>query len=160
MKILLWERMLEADLGQRYFSQLARNYRQHDLSLKIIIAVCSSAAVASWNFWEEPALQWIWQFLTCLTTILAITSPILNLSDKYQKSFNISVQLIDILSQYETLWAKSKDMDTESLNEQMQVINQASLKISADAFNLNVNNKKMVSNIQKTITKARGLNNE
>ena len=160
MKTLLWERMLDADLNQRYFTQLAREYREQDIALKIIIAICSSVAVASWNIWTEPGFEWIWKFLTCLTTVLAVISPILNLSDKYQKSFNISVQLIDVLSQYETLWAKSKKMDDEAINEQMQILNQASLKISADAFNLNVTDKRKINLVHQSVIKARGLTDE
>jgi hypothetical protein len=155
---LLWERMLEADLNQRYYAELATDYRRDDMNLKILIALMSSGSVAALAFWKETIWSHIWELLTALTTIAAVASPILNLSDKYQKSFNISIQFIDILSQYETLLARSKGMTDEEINAGMQKIHTKSQKVSADAFNLNTSRRKLKNKLQDIVIEARGLN--
>ncbi|QHI68598.1 hypothetical protein [Tichowtungia aerotolerans] len=157
LEILLWRRMLDADLSQRYFTQLARDYRAQDTFFKIIIALFSSASVASWNIWKTPGYEWIWQTFIGMTTVVAILSPLLKCADKYQKSFNISVEMIDLLSRYETLWAKKDSLTEDDVNQEMQILNKISLRISSSAFDLNVTKRRRIRSIQQQVKKSRGL---
>ena len=55
---VIWEAMLTADLNVRYWAHLSRRYSMWDKCIKILLALASSATVASWSFWNEVDILW------------------------------------------------------------------------------------------------------
>ena len=73
----IWGSMLDADMNERYWAQLSRNYHQKNKSIKIFLALMTSGTVASWSIWDEVDI--LWKVLSAIAAAISIAFPILKL---------------------------------------------------------------------------------
>ena len=78
MRTAIWKSMLEADMNAKYWKYLVNRYSTRDKGFKIFLAIMASGTVAGWGLWED--IPWLWKSLSSISAIIAISSPILNIS--------------------------------------------------------------------------------
>jgi len=79
---MISDQLLDAMWGAKYIKSVSTLYGRADLGLRIFIAVTTSSTVISWAFWSS--IPQIWQGISIISTVLAIASPLLKLSDKLE----------------------------------------------------------------------------
>ena len=69
-----------------YFSYKLNNLTKINSTIEIILAItATSSTVAGFWFWDTGAGKMVWQWMLVISTVLAITKPISNLTEKIRK---------------------------------------------------------------------------
>jgi hypothetical protein len=150
----IWESMLDADMNERYWAYLSRNYHKKDRFIKIFLAIMTSGAVASWGFWAD--FQILWKLLSAVAAIIAIISPILKLDTAIDKMSTIKGKWRKVLSDYEILWLSRMDKSENKIIEEYKIIREKESEIEEDNFPIK---KRLISKIQDEVIKSRGISN-
>ena len=84
--------MLTADLNVRYWAHLSRRYSMWDKCIKILLALASSATVASWSFWNEVDI--LWKGFSAVSAAIAIVFPFLSLEKKNWRNIQFKRKMV------------------------------------------------------------------
>ncbi len=85
-RINIWNAMLDAEYNVKVTDRLGKKYYKYDMSSKILLALTTSSSFLSLTIWGYFHI--LLEFLTALSTIIAIAIPIVNLP----KSMRILVE--------------------------------------------------------------------
>ena len=151
----IWESMLDADMNERYWTCLSRNYFKRDRYIKIFLAVMTSGVVASWNFWAD--IQIIWKVLSAIAALTAIISPIMKLEKSVENLSAIKGKWKKVLSGYEILWLSRNDKKEDELIAEYGKIKEKEDEIDEQNFPVK---KKLILKIQDEVLKSRGISND
>ena len=155
---IIWNDLLTSELNILYWKSMTRRYVKRDQLLKIFLACMTSGTVAGWGFWSNITI--VWQGLSCISTVLAIALPILNLEQKIAKMSEITGKWLNYSNEIEQIWIKleegtfqepSKIMSTyfSSLKPKSEDINQDETKMPKD--------QNLLKRCQQQVLKSRGL---
>ena len=100
----VWDAMLTAEYNSRYWEHLFKRYYRRQKVAEIFLAVTSSSSVAAWSIWRNIDL--VWQCLAALSTLVAVTLPILNYKKHIADLSEILSQWVQIDAEYELLWVR------------------------------------------------------
>ncbi len=79
----VYDELVTIKLNVYYLEWEQLNYRRSLLFSELFLALSASSAVASFWIWNTVFGGLIWQSIGMFATIIAITKPILNLSEKF-----------------------------------------------------------------------------
>ena len=79
------DELRNAALSRRYYGCLLIRTKRIVLTLDILVALSTSAAVAAWNLWQGGAGAYVWKILGALATLVAVIKPFLNLSKEVER---------------------------------------------------------------------------
>ena len=154
----VWNSMLDVDMNQRYYGHLCRRYSNWDTTLKIIVAVSSSASIASWKIWSNSKgwCDWsaIWQILTAVSAAVAVAMPILNLAKTSQRAADFRGKYAAILVDYEDLWLQVDGLSEDALRKKYVVIRQKETHMSASESDM-THDRNLVLRCQNEVEKGR-----
>ncbi len=148
----IWESVLDADLNERYWAHLSRNYHKQNRYIKIFLAIMASGTVASWSFWAD--IQVLWKILSAIVAIIAIISSILKLETAIEHMSTIKGKWKRVLSDYEILWISRKDKIENELIEEYKRIKDEENEIDEKNFPIK---EKLILKIQDEVIKSRGI---
>ena len=151
----IWESMLDAEMNERYWAHLSRNYYKKDRLIKIILAITTSGTVASWGFWVD--FQILWKVSSAVAGIIAIIFPFLKLESAIDKMATIKGKWKKVLSDYEILWLYKKKKTENETIEEYRKIKEKENEIEEDNFPIK---KRLISKIQDEVIKSRGISNK
>lgn len=98
----VWSAMLTADYNAQYWEALYKRYYQRQKWAEIFLAIASSSSVAAWGIWRDVAL--VWQLLSGISTLIAVTLPILNMKKLIADLADLQSQWVQIHAEYHLLW--------------------------------------------------------
>jgi alpha-beta hydrolase superfamily lysophospholipase len=117
MRRSIWKDLLDADLNARYWGEKSRISFCKDRWIRIFLAATSSGSIAGWAFWESYPL--IWKFLSGISALLAVSSPILDIQGQAKCSLLLYTTWIEIVREYDILWLK---IENGNLNDSEKII--------------------------------------
>ncbi len=75
-----------ARLNICYYSTSLNRFLWHNFLIEIFLAItASSSAVAALWFWDHPVGKIVWKFFAVISALLAVSSPIIKLTEKIHK---------------------------------------------------------------------------
>jgi len=148
----IWESMLDADMNERYWAHLSRNYYKEDRCIKIFLALMTSGVVASWNLWSN--VQIIWKALSAIAAITAIISPILKLEKSIDALSTIKGKWKRVLGEYEILWLSKINKSEAELIKEYTIIKEKESEIDEENYPVK---KKLILLIQDEVLRSRGI---
>ena len=156
---VIWEAVLDADLNVRYWAHLSRRYSMWDKCIKILLALASSATVASWSFWNEVDI--LWKGFSAVSAAIAIVFPFLSLEKKIGEISNLRGKWSRISRAYENLW---EDLllgrtGTELVEEYRKIRNEMEGEEDNTSPDLPRNKRKLRQRYENEVLESRkGLN--
>ena len=148
----IWESMLDADMNERYWTWLSRNYFKQDRYLKIFLAVMTSGVVASWNLWAD--IQIIWKVWSAIAALTAIISPIMKLEKSIEHLSTTKGKWKKALGEYEILWLSRNNKKEDELFAEYGKIKEKEDEIDEHNFPVK---KKIILKMQDEVLKSRGI---
>jgi hypothetical protein len=98
----VWSAMLTAEYNARYWDYLYKRYYRRQKRAEIFLAATSSASVAAWGIWSSITI--LWKLLSGLSTLVAVTLPILNMKKQITDLGDLQSRWQQIHAEYELLW--------------------------------------------------------
>lgn len=159
LRTTIWNDLLTSEMNVCYWTSMTRRYVKRDQSLKIFLACMASGSVAGWGFWSDCPI--LWQSLSCLSTLLAIALPILNLEQKIAKMSEMTGKWLNFSGEVQQIWFKLEESDTDgfavigesyfsSLKPKLVPIYQEETRLPQD--------KNLLKRCQRQVCKSRHLN--
>jgi hypothetical protein len=151
----VWRRMLDAEMNGRYWRGRASGLAQREKSLKIFLAVTSSATVAGWTVWH--GIPPIWQVLSGLSAIVAVALPILDYTSQIERASDLRSEWLEVAGKYNRLWAEinaNLDGPVSDRLQEFQAKEAEMAKIESKHF---TRNDALIRKSQREVLVARGL---
>lgn len=158
MRKIIWNSLLDADMNERYWSQLSKRYYKKEKWTKILLAIMASGTVATWSIWSE--YEQLWKFLSSLSAIVAIALSILNWP-KIIQSMNVLTEKWSLIkSDYELLWLDVKkrieDKDEVRIKKALKNLMTKESTLSQKEANL-PDDPKSLQRCMNEVKKSRGI---
>ena len=158
MRKIVWNSMLDAEMNERYWSQLSKRYYKKEKWTKILLAIMASGTVATWSIWSQ--YEQLWKFLSSLSAIVAIALSILNWP-KIIQSMNVLTEKWSLIkSDYELLWLDVKkrieDKDEVRIKKALKILMTKESTLSQKEANL-PDDKKLLQKCMNEVKKSRGI---
>ncbi len=126
---LVWQSMLTADMSARYWGHLAARFRKRETKIKIFLALTTSTgAIAAWSLWES--FPWVWQLLSSISAVLAVSLPILNYSGRVETMAGLRGKWTSLRFAYERLWVGIDTKPHERVSDELREIEEDVERIS------------------------------
>lgn len=96
-------------LNRCYFAERLHGYRSWNQCVEIAIAIGTSATIGAWAIFKESPAKYVWMVTVCVSTILSVLKPIINLSASIER--------------YSKLWTGHSEIyfDLEALVQEIQI---------------------------------------
>lgn len=158
MRKMIWNSLLDADMNERYWSQLSKRYYKKEKWTKILLAIMASGTVATWSIWSQ--YEQLWKFLSSLSAIVAIALSILNWP-KIIQSMNVLTEKWSLIkSDYELLWLDVKkrieDKDEVRIKKALKILMTKESTLSQKEANL-PDDPKLLQKCMNEVKKSRGI---
>ena len=158
MRNSVWKSMLDAEMNVRYWKYLTQRYSNRDRNIKIFLAITSSGALASWSIWNE--IPFLWQFLSGLSAVIAIVSPILNYQKIIESTSDLSGKWWELFRHYETFWRNVINNEIDKRIEKEYTKTKAKEDILVKKETKLPQDIKLLRKCQQEVLHSRGLQRE
>lgn len=153
----IWDDLLTAEMNVLYWTAMTRRYVKRDQILKIFLACMTSGTVAGWGFWNSVSI--VWKSLSCLSTLLAIALPILNIEQKIAKMSEMTGKWSSIYFETQQIWFSLEDSSISSSNDieaNFSSLRSKLIPIHIDEAKLPID-KNLLKRCQNQVCKSRKL---
>ena len=156
MRKLIWDSMLDADMNTRYWGCLTRRYSNRDKRMKIFLALMSSGTFASLWFWTD--IELLWKILSAISTVIAISLPILNLQKSIETMATLKAKWTQIETEYEIMWStcNKEGSDDSQTENTCRYVKKAEVEANRMEATL-PNDKKLIQKCCNEVLESRGL---
>jgi hypothetical protein len=155
IRVLVWQSMLTADMSARYWGHLAARFRKKETKIKIYLALTTSTgAVAGWSLWES--FPWVWQVLSSISAVLAVSLPLLNYSGRVETMAILRGKWTSLRFAYERLWAGIDTKPYERVSDELREIEEDVEHISRIETVVQ-RDSTLVRQCQREVRQSRGL---
>ena len=150
--------MLDAEYTVNVTDRLGKKYYKYDMSSKILLALTTLSSFLSLTIWGYfPILL---EFLTALSTIIAIAIPIVNLPKSMRILVERAVKWRELSFKYNRLWENRNSYINEDVlqakYDQIKDEEFRSIEKEEVVFHLSLSMKEK-EECQKGVLKSRGL---
>lgn len=74
-----------AAMSRRYYGCRLKTIRHWNRALEIVVAIGSSAAIATWTVWQTGETAFVWKSLAAVATVVAVIKPFLGLAKEIER---------------------------------------------------------------------------
>lgn len=148
----VWEALLDADWSTRYWSIMARRSQVTDKRVNIFIAICSSAAVATW---AVKAIPLVWQALSVITAIVSIVQSFSSMGTNAEQMFNAHAKWIEFEIAYQQLWDSLTRMSEEESWNKFHALRQSQGLLASECARLPDGGEKLKLKCKSAVLEAR-----
>jgi hypothetical protein len=151
----VWERLLDAEMNDRYWRDRAAIYATREKGLKIFLAITSSGTVAGWVVWQNFHL--LWQVLSGMSALLAIALPILDYTGQVERASDVRKGWWELTTEYNRVWVRI-DLDTDaSIQEKTLPLEAKELNLVKIESRYFSRDETLIRKAQQDVLRARGL---
>jgi hypothetical protein len=150
---MLWNEMLDAEMNECLWKDIASNFARIDRTIKVVIALTSSgSAVAAWGIWSNHPQ--VWRVFAGTATFLAVIQTTWLTSDRLRKSSGLAASWAELANEYRVLWWKDPDLRDDASCKRFEVSQKRETAIDESQFRVGLRQKLKAQNAVK---KARGI---
>jgi hypothetical protein len=152
LRTAIWNALLDAEMNVRYWRCLARKDVLTEKALKIVLALTSSGAfLAIWA--SNPGVV---KVLSAISTILAISLPILNLSERVETMAGLCGKWTQMSIEYDRLWLRSNSEPQGNYETEIRLLKERTIELRTVEAKLPYDNK-LIQRCQREVLMARGI---
>jgi len=120
---------------------MARKYNRRERNVKMVLAVTSSATVASWTIWLD--FGWIWKSLSGASAILAVLLQILDLKGTLDAVRRMRTEWHELFFSYRSLWEQidRTDRPVDSLLDRLLELERRVVRVSENEYLVEVDDQ-------------------
>jgi hypothetical protein len=147
--------MLDGEMNDRYWRYRASIYAGREKTVKIFLALTSSATVAGWALWHGAPI--LWQALSGSSAVIAIVLPFLDFTGQVERASDLRERWWMLTAEYGHLWAEIDSDSAASISQRIQTLKlkeKDAVKIEAKYFK---RDETLIERCQDEVLKARGL---
>jgi hypothetical protein len=149
----LWNELLDAEMNECLWKDIASNLAQTDRAIKVVIALASSgSAVAAWGIWSTHPQ--VWRAFAGIATVLAIIQTTMLTTDRLRKSSGLAASWAELANDYKALWRKDPDLKDPASCKRFEASQKRETTIDESQFRISLRQR---FKAQKAVKKARGI---
>jgi hypothetical protein len=150
---MLWNEMLDAEMNECLWKDVASNFARNDRAIKVVIALASSgSAVAAWGIWA--AHPHVWQAFAGTATVLAVIQTTWLTTDRLRKSSGLVASWAELANDYKVLWRRDPDLKEDASCKRFEASQKRETTIDESQFRISLRQRVKA---QEAVKKVRGI---
>lgn len=101
-----WKELYQLKVHINYVEAHVHEAEKYDRSLKIFMAVTSSASIGAWVVWKD--LSFLWASIIALSQVIAAISPHLPFKERLKTYSSMLHELEELFIQAESKWYENR----------------------------------------------------
>jgi hypothetical protein len=151
----VWQRMLDAEMNDRYWRDRASDFAQREKGLKVFLAITSSATVAGWTVWHNVPI--VWQILSGVSAVIAVALPILDYTSQVERASDLRSEWWDLAGEYRTLWVELNANLKAPISDRLRPLQGRETEMAKIESKYFKRDEALVKKSQRAVLVARGL---
>jgi hypothetical protein len=156
----IWESLLDAEMNVKYWGYLAKRFMFREKLSKVVLALTTSSVLLSLSLWQRFPLGPV--ILGAANTVLAVSLPILNYSERIQTMANLRGSWSQLSVEFDRLWQRAEKTEASCYDEfenEFRLLKERTVQINVMETRL-PNDRELVRRCQQEVRRARGLDIE